>query len=102
MKHKTLRTLIPVLLAAAVSLAVGSAGEKKPDGRVERPLGKEDLLEITVFEIPELNRTVRVSERGSISLPLLGEVPAEGLTASELEQALRDRLQEKYLRDPQV
>lgn len=102
MKHKTLRTLIPILLAAAVSLAAGSAGGKKPDGSVERPLGKEDLLEISVFEIPELNRTVRVSERGSISLPLLGEVPAEGLTASELEQALRDRLQEKYLRDPQV
>ena len=73
-----------------------------PEGSGERPVGSEDLLEISVFEIPELNRTVRVSERGTISLPLLGEVPSGGLTPRQIEAALRARLGEKYVRDPQV
>jgi len=67
-----------------------------------RPVGAEDLLEITVFEIPELNRTVRVTERGTISLPLLGDVPAGGLTPGQLESRIKERLAERYLQDPQV
>jgi len=67
-----------------------------------RPVGAEDLLEITVFEIPELSRTVRVTEKGTISLPLLGEVPAGGLTPGMLEGRIREKLAEKYLHDPQV
>ena len=68
----------------------------------EHPVGAEDLLEISVFEIPELNRTVRVSEKGTISLPLLGEMGVKGLTAMQLEDRLRAALSEKYLQDPQV
>jgi polysaccharide export outer membrane protein len=68
----------------------------------ERPVGREDLLEISVFEVPELSRTVRVSEKGRISLPLLGEIEAAGLTASQLQERLRTRLTERYVRDPQV
>src|SRR5262245_40767360 len=43
-------------------------------GAAEHPVGAEDLLDISVFEIPELTRTVRVSEKGTISLPLIGEM----------------------------
>ncbi|PYS96030.1 MAG: hypothetical protein DMF50_06410 [Acidobacteria bacterium] len=68
----------------------------------EHPVGPEDLLEISVFEIPELNRTVRVSEKGTISLPLLGEMSVKGLTAMQLESRLRDELSRRYLQDPQV
>ena len=68
----------------------------------DHPVGPEDLLEISVFEIPELNRTVRVSEKGTISLPLLGEMAVKGLTAMQLEDRLREALSRKYLQDPQV
>ncbi|HXU12632.1 MAG TPA: polysaccharide biosynthesis/export family protein [Candidatus Binatia bacterium] len=68
----------------------------------DRPVGAEDLLEINVFEIPELNRTVRVSEKGTISLPLLGEMTVNGLTTVQLEDRLRGSLSEKYVQDPQV
>src|SRR5437899_147388 len=68
----------------------------------EPPVGAEDLLEISVFEIPDLTRTVRVSEHGTISLPLLGEIPVGGLTPMELEDALREALSKKYLENPQV
>ncbi len=67
-----------------------------------RALGAEDLLEISVFDVAELNRTVRISEDGTLSLPLIGDVAAAGLTARQLEGRLRDRLAERYVKNPQV
>src|SRR2546427_5116873 len=83
------------------ALPIGPAG-LLPAAAADHPVGAEDLLEISVFEVPELNRTVRVSERGTISLPLLGEMEVRGLTAMQVEDKLRDALTQKYLQDPQV
>ena len=65
-------------------------------------IGPEDLLEVTVFEVEKLNKTVRVSARGDISLPLLGILKVKGLTATELEKNITDLLAEKYIKDPYV
>ena len=65
-------------------------------------IGPEDLLEISVFEEEKLNKTVRVSSQGNISLPLLGTIRVKGLTASELEKEVRELLAEKYLQNPNV
>src|SRR5262245_3741217 len=73
-----------------------------PISSPEHPVGPEDLLEISVFEIPDLNRTVRISEKGTISLPLLGEMEVKGLTAMQREGTLREALSKQYLQDPQV
>ena len=69
---------------------------------VEYKIGAKDLLEISVFGQDELNKTVRVSEDGKITFPLLGEVEVEGLTKVELEKKLSRLLEEKYLHNPQV
>lgn len=68
----------------------------------EYQIGAKDLLEISVFEVPELNITVRVSENGLITLPLLGEVKAEGLNRSELEKKIAASLEKNYLKNAQV
>lgn len=68
----------------------------------EYKIGPKDLLEITVIGFEDLNRRVRVSEEGKISLPYLGEVEVQGLTKSELEKKLVELLKEKYLENPQV
>lgn len=65
-------------------------------------IGPEDLLEISVFEVEKLNKTVRVSSQGNINLPLLGVLRVKGLTANQLEKELRELLSEKYLQDPHV
>ena len=65
-------------------------------------IGPEDLLEISVFEDEKLNKTVRVSSQGNISLPLLGILRVKGLTGNELEKEIRDLLAEKYFQDPHV
>lgn len=65
-------------------------------------IGPEDLLEISVLEAPDLNRTVRVSDDGAISLALLGSIQAAGLSTRELQADLQDRLRQTYMKDPQV
>jgi polysaccharide biosynthesis/export protein len=95
---------LPVAAPAAVvdaphAAAVTSDGPQRA-GTLR--LGPNDLLEITVFEAPELNRTVRVSGSGQISLPLLGELSASGRTPRELEVALEATLRQRYIRDPHV
>jgi len=80
-------------IALASSIATGS-----DDYRI----GPQDLLELQVFAVEALNRTVRVNSRGFVSLPLIGLVQAAGLTSEQLEASLADRLAEKYLQNPQV
>ena len=65
-------------------------------------IGPKDLLEITVFELPELNQTVRVSEDGSITLSLLGKVEVSGSTAQELETRLAQLLDQQYTKGAHV
>jgi len=69
---------------------------------VESRIGADDMLEITVFEAPELNHTLRVSANGEISLQLLGEVKAGGLTPRQLELVLQELLRRTYMNDPHV
>jgi polysaccharide export outer membrane protein len=64
-------------------------------------IGPQDLLDINIFEAPELNRTVRVSENGEVSLPLLGGIHVVRLTARQLENTLVQKLRE-FLKDPHV
>ncbi len=67
-----------------------------PPGATYR-LGPKDLIEIKVFEVPELNVQSRVGETGSVNLPLIGEVPAQGLTEAEFAQRLKQLLESKYV-----
>lgn len=65
-------------------------------------IGPPDVLEISVFKVPELSKSVQVADGGTINLPLVGEIPAAGKTAQEVEHDLTLRLGAKYLQNPQV
>lgn len=71
-------------------------------GTSEYRVGAQDLLEISVFQVGDLNRTVRVNSNGQISLPLIGVVQAGGNTVQELEKLIATKLSESYLQEPQV
>jgi polysaccharide export outer membrane protein len=73
-------------------------------------IGPEDLLQITLYNIPQSESanlttprvtTARVSQQGLISIPLVGDVKAAGLTLSSLERDLTQRY-EQYMQRPQV
>jgi polysaccharide export outer membrane protein len=59
-------------------------------------IGPNDLLKITVYELPELDQEVRVSQDGSIVHVLLGKVDVAGLTAQELEKKLAGLLNKRF------
>ena len=65
-------------------------------------LGHGDLIVVTVFEAEELKTEVRVSARGFITLPLLGQVKVEDLTVRQAETLIEDLYREKYIKDPHV
>ncbi len=65
-------------------------------------LGHNDLISVRVFGQDSLSGEHRINADGSISMPLLGDVPASGRTAGELTREITDRLRDGYLRDPQV
>ena len=66
-------------------------------------LGPGDLLDITVFDIPELAQRTRVSSEGTITMPLIGEITVRGLWPNELEKMIRSKLIDgHFVKDPQV
>jgi polysaccharide export outer membrane protein len=64
-------------------------------------LGPGDSIDINVFDQPDLSRTVIIKPDGSISLPLIGDVKAAGLTTTELQDSLTQAYA-KYLKSPSV
>ncbi len=92
--HYDMRKLILLLvLCLGFGGAFAHAQSKNPGYRI----GPKDQLRIQVFEVPELNVDRRVSENGMINLPLIGDVPAAGLTEEELAARLKALLEVKYV-----
>lgn len=74
----------------------------QPQGGLNYAIGPEDILEIEVFNVPELHKTVRVSNDGLIGVPLLGYVTAAGFTTDQLQKDLEEKYGATLLQDPQV
>ena len=85
-------------LGAPDTMSDGGAYTGVPDYRI----GALDLLQISVFQLEDLDREVRVNSSGMVSLPLIGAVAAGGRTVAELEKEIARRLSESYLQNPQV
>lgn len=65
-------------------------------------LGEGDLLRISVFEAKELDKTVRVSSRGFVTLPLIEAVEVKGLSAMEAEEKIEDLYKKRFIKNPHV
>ncbi len=89
---------LPAGEAAAVN-AVTATSTPGSDGYRVGPL---DVLNVTVFKVDDLTKTVQVSESGRFTFPLVGDIQASGRTVSEIEKDLADKLGGNYLRNPQV
>lgn len=107
------RGLLVVLfpLCLLTTHAQESATAKKPDAAAnqavpatndaEYKIGPQDVLRIDVWKEPDISRVIPVRPDGKISVPLLNDVQASGLTAMQLSASLREGLS-KYLNNPQV
>ncbi len=64
-------------------------------------IGNDDVLAINVWKEPDISRSIPVRSDGKISLPLVGEVQAAGLTPLSLEKDIASRLK-NYISEPEV
>ena len=85
-------------LRPGVATAPGTASGKDPDYR----LGANDRLRITVFGQPTLTGEYTLDGNGVLAFPLIGNVPANGVTTSELQKAIAAKLAPDYLVNPNV
>ncbi|RMG46869.1 MAG: sugar ABC transporter substrate-binding protein [Acidobacteria bacterium] len=92
-----------LLLAAAVSgaLAAVPAPAAPSDDDRSYIIGVEDLLYVWVFEDKNIQLEVRVRPDGMISLPMIGDVKAEGLTPARLSRVIAEKL-EPFFENPNV
>ncbi len=94
--------------ACATSGATGEADfHLSPESEEQRPvieyrLGSGDRLRVIVFGEDTLSGEYTVDGSGAVSLPLIGEVAADGLTLREFQRAVEAELREGYLNDPRV
>lgn len=65
-------------------------------------IGPLDVLDVSVFKVAELSKTIQVSESGSINFPLVGEMQVGGKSPQEVELMLAKALGGKFLQNPQV
>jgi len=66
-------------------------------------LGVGDAVRVTVFQQPDLTTEARISERGTISMPLVGEQKLAGLSQSEAGAQIAEALKKgEFLKNPQV
>jgi polysaccharide export outer membrane protein len=117
---RRLRWIAPLVLALTLGLA-GCESTKMADnaqmgtplpppdttqmqvsGATEYHIGPMDVLDISVFQVADLTRTVQVDAAGQITLPLIGQVPVAGKTVTQVQKDIADKLAAKYLQSPDV
>ena len=65
-------------------------------------VGAQDIIKIMVFEEPSMSGIYRVDNDGSIQYPILGRIPAAGMTLRDIEQTLKTKLEDGYINRAQV
>jgi polysaccharide biosynthesis/export protein len=91
-----------------INKAISAASQQSAGSSKDYKLGPDDLLQITIYNIPEQEArvtprsvTLRVSQDGLVVIPLLGQMDVRGKTTGELERELNKRYA-KFIRNPQV
>ena len=88
--------------ATPVAAAPAIEASTEPSLAPAYTLGSGDQLRIIVFGEENLSGEFFVDGAGMVSLPLVGEVPAAGMTVAEFRSVLEERLADGYLNDPRV
>src|SRR6266850_5053894 len=110
------RRFAALLCVAAVTLPVAAFGQSRETSKLptlqqlptlqlqsREALGEGDSIRITVFQNPDLTTETRISERGTITFPLVGEISLAGLTPVDAEARIADKLiKGKFVLKPQV
>lgn len=95
--------LVALVVCVLGVLLLGSATSGHAQGGdTEYRLGSGDKVKVVVFGHEDLSGQAEVDGTGTVSLPLIRNIPALGLTARELEEEIANRLKPEYLLNPKV
>ena len=96
--------LVPLFCSCAQTAKSLPTADLPGDDAVSQnyQIGPEDSIEVQVWKNADLSKTVTVRPDGKISLPLIGDVQAAGLTAGQLTDAVTEKLQTYYKEPAQV
>jgi polysaccharide export outer membrane protein len=94
--------LTSVLILNLNILSYGNEQKEAQDTKKEYVISPNDVLDLAIYEEPDLSVTVRVSQDGTINYPLLGNIKAVGLSIRQLEKNISDLLEKDFLVNPQV
>lgn len=83
-------------------IETGDRYAAQQSGLEDYRLGSGDKVRLTVFNEPTLSGEFTVAASGTLSFPLIGDVPAVGISTSDIALTVQKRLAEGYLRDPKV
>jgi polysaccharide export outer membrane protein len=92
---------VPVLAGNQAGQELAATGKVAATNDPNYVIGPTDVLDINVWKEPDVSRTIPVRPDGKISLPLLNDVQAAGLTPLQLTSELTQDLR-KYITNPQV
>jgi polysaccharide export outer membrane protein len=96
-------SILPRLLAVILAIATFATPAARAQGRDSTyRIGPRDLLSVRVDEDEKLNGDRRVSETGTVNLPLLGDVQVLGKTTVEITQIVKKLLEDKYMQRASV
>lgn len=92
-----------IIVSLLIGLLLALTGPAGAEGNSQYRLASGDVIRISVFGEPDLSfEEIILSDAGTFSYPFIGEVPANGKTASEIEEILTSKLRGEYLVDPRV
>jgi polysaccharide export outer membrane protein len=94
--------LIMVPVSALQAQTVAADAAVSTSTVADYRLGAADKIKITVFNEPTLSGDFLVNSDGTVAVPLIGNVPAIGRSAVELQKAIEQRFADGYLKDPRV
>lgn len=92
---------IGLVTAAHAQQQVATNTAARGYGSSEFRLGPDDIIEVSVYQDKDLSTTVPVRPDGKISIPLIGEMPASGKTATELQNEITEKYT-RFISEPAV
>ena len=104
MKTLTASAYVVAILGIWSASAAAQTAQEAPAANrpSEYVVGASDVLKITVFDEPTMSGTYRVDTDGSFQYPMLGRVPVAGLRVRDIEQMIKTKLEDGFIRRAQV
>lgn len=101
-EHST-GAVTPAVNQVEAASSIHQPSRSNENAKADLRIGPGDLLDIKIYGSPELSNTVRVSDAGQITMPLVGHVEVLGLTAEDAQRRVEQQLVSGgFLRNPQV